>query len=404
MPLKGELRVRLRRLVISLAALLALGLGTAARGAEPVLVGMDAEFGLPASTSAQAVERGILTAIEEINAGGGVLGGRPLRLVTRDNRSVPARSAQNLRELAAMKDMVAVFCGRFSPTVLESIGLVHDLGLILLDPWASADGITENGRNPNYVFRLSLKDRYAMPAMLRHAQAKGASRVGLLLINTGWGRSNMAAAERFTAENAKPVVAGVAWYNWGDRTFLRQYHELRLKGAQAIVLTANDVEGAALVHEVAALPPDQRLPIVSHWGVTGGSFFDMAGDALREVDFSLVQSFSFSRADKAVRDTFMATYAKLYGETEPERIVSPVGVGHAYDLTRILARAIELAGTTDRAAVRDALEKVRGVKGLVRHHDRPFTAEDHDALDASDVFMARFSPSGTIVPLPASGR
>jgi ABC-type branched-subunit amino acid transport system substrate-binding protein len=41
-------------------------------------VGIDAEFGLDNSTSAQAVELGVRTAIAEINAAGGLLLGRRL--------------------------------------------------------------------------------------------------------------------------------------------------------------------------------------------------------------------------------------------------------------------------------------------------------------------------------------
>ena len=62
---------------------------------EPVLVGIDAEFSDATSTSDDAIRLGIRLAIEEINAAGGVLGGRPLKLVERDNRSVPARGVAN---------------------------------------------------------------------------------------------------------------------------------------------------------------------------------------------------------------------------------------------------------------------------------------------------------------------
>ena len=43
-------------------------------------------------------------------------------------------------------------------------------------PWAAADGIVDNGYAPNYVFRLSLRDSWAMPTMLRHAAKKGTIR------------------------------------------------------------------------------------------------------------------------------------------------------------------------------------------------------------------------------------
>jgi len=76
---------------------------------QPVRVGLDAEFGLDNSTSAQAVELGMRTAIAEINRAGGVLKGRPIELVTKDHRSIPARGIRNIEEFARMPDLVAVF-------------------------------------------------------------------------------------------------------------------------------------------------------------------------------------------------------------------------------------------------------------------------------------------------------
>ena len=92
---------------------------------------------------------GMLIAMEEVNQAGGVLGGRPLKLIERDNKSLPARSLENLKELAGQPDLVAVFGGRFSPTLLESVPLIHSLKLPLLNPWAAADGIVDNGYAPN---------------------------------------------------------------------------------------------------------------------------------------------------------------------------------------------------------------------------------------------------------------
>jgi len=64
-------------------------------------------------------------------------------------------------------------------------------------------------------------------------------------------------------------------------------------------LVANDDEAAVLVKEMAALPATQRVPVLSHWGVTGGKFFLEAGQALQHVDFSVIQTFSFFRARPA---------------------------------------------------------------------------------------------------------
>ena len=75
-----------------------------AEESRPVYLGLDGEFGVEQSTSAQAIERGILTAIDEINRAGGVLKGRPLQLVSKDNRSVTARGDCSARHAASAVD------------------------------------------------------------------------------------------------------------------------------------------------------------------------------------------------------------------------------------------------------------------------------------------------------------
>ena len=387
-----------------LAVLVTLGMLVGARvmAAEPVGIGIEAEFGLPGSTSAQAIERGVRLAAAEINARGGVLGGRPLEVVIRDNRSVPARSQENLRDLAALPDMVAVFCGRYSPVVIEDIALVHQLGLILLDPWASADSIVDSGFTPNYIFRLSLADRWALPAMMRHAWAKGTRRVGVLLPNTSWGRSSKAAIERTTGAGV-PAVVGTAWYNWGDKSLMRPYLDLLQQGAQAILFVANDSEGGTLMREMLSLPKEQRLPLILHWGVTGGALTQAAGGALGVLDLSVVQTFSFLTAEPRRLAHFLQQWRHFFGPIEPENIISPVGVAHAYDLTHLLARAIDAAGSTDRSQVRAALERLREHEGVIRRYVQPFGPNDHEALGPENVFMAVFRADGVIVPLPAPG-
>lgn len=128
-----------------------------ARAAEkaPVLVGLDGEFGLENSFSAQAIELGLRTAIAEINAAGGVLGGRPIELVIKDNRAILARSIRNNAEFASMPNLVAVFGGRFSPVILEQLPILKEAKLPYMVVWAAADPIIENGMQPNYVFRLA---------------------------------------------------------------------------------------------------------------------------------------------------------------------------------------------------------------------------------------------------------
>ena len=230
------------------------------------------------------------------------------------------------------------------------------------------------------------------------AIAVGQPRVGLLLPNTAWGRSNS-----LSLDNAAPA-AGVTlvakrWYNWGDASLLKPYMELLDAGAEAVILVANETEGALFIKELASLPPDQRLPVVSHWGITGGKFARLSGEALQEVELAVIQTYSFVGRDDPAARRVLRALKQDYGVETADQVKSPVGVAHAYDLTHLLARAIDRAGSTDRRQIRDAMERLGPYQGLVRHYPRPFTAERHDALSAGDVFFARYTADDKLLPV-----
>lgn len=365
----------------------------------PVVIGIDGEFGLANSTSAQAVEFGVRVAVTEINEAGGVLGGRPLEILTKDHRSMPARGIRNIEEFAAMPNVVAVFGGRFSPVIIEQLPKLRETKLLFMAVWSSADVIVDNGMKPNYIFRLSLRDSLAMPTMLKSAETRGLKNVGLLLTNTSWGRSNLAAAEKYLESVNGPRIVQTTWYNWRDTSLVDKYNKLLNAGAKAVILVANDDEAAVLVREVATLPPEKRIPIISHWGITGGEFVKQAGPALNDVDFSVIQTFSFFNADKQPLNQFMRTAAKISDVRRVDDINAPVGVAHAYDMMHILARAIDLAGTTDRSRVRDALERLPEYRGLIKRYKPPFTPTRHEALGPAELFMARYRQDGVLVPI-----
>ena len=83
-----------RRWMLSIAlvalALVASGPGLHAQST-PVKLGLSAAVSGGSAASGEAIKRGLLIAIDEINARGGVLGGRKLELVVRDDEGNPAR-------------------------------------------------------------------------------------------------------------------------------------------------------------------------------------------------------------------------------------------------------------------------------------------------------------------------
>ncbi len=394
---KGLRDLSRRKVLGFVSSCLFLAPSAKAQGAKPVLLGIDGEFGLSRSTSAQAIELGTRIAMREINRAGGVLGGRPLDVVTRDNRSIPARGIRNIQELAAMPELVAVLGGRFNPVIIDQLPSITATQLPFIAVWSAADEIVDNGTQPNYVFRLSLRDSLAMPYLLKNARQRGFDKVGLLLTNSSWGRSNQSAVQKHVATKQSPAIVETALFNRQVSTLMERYLNMLNAGAKAIMLVAHDDEAALLVREIATLPASKRLPIISHWGVTGGRFFNQAGPALNVVDFSVIQTFSFFNASQAELQRFMSVAGEL-GIKRIEEIESPVGVAHAYDAVHILALAIELAKSTDRTAVRHALEHLPAHQGLVKLYAPAFTANRHEALDTQQLLMARYRADGVLVP------
>lgn len=387
----------LKVLTGSLVSTLLILVATAARTETgPIFIGLNAETGHLTSTSDDAVRQGIQLAIEEINRNGGLLGGRKLALMDRDNRAVPARAAAHYRELAETKDLVAVFCGKFSSAVIEALPLIHEKQLLLLDPWAANDKIVENGFSPNYAFRLSLKDSWAVPAMMEYSRKRGFRKVGLLLVNTSWGRNNNEVVKRYLAANPGISVVDTQWFNYGDNTLMPQYLSIRKAGADAIVYVGVEPEGAVLVRELASMPPGKRLPVVSHWSIAGGDFPAMTGAALAKVDLAFVQTFDLHHATGRRAGQLLSSLKKQFRMKSFSDVKSPCGLAHAYDLTHILAMAIGKAGTTDRKMVRDALEQLDRYEGLIRTYAPPFTPATHEALSPEYVFMARYGKDGSI--------
>jgi branched-chain amino acid transport system substrate-binding protein len=149
------------------------------------------------------------------------------------------------------------------------------------------------------------------------------------------------------------------------------------------------------------LPEKERLPVISHWGITGGSFYQEVGEDLKKVDLMFLQTCSFLNPPNPKKaKAVIAAYQEAFPECRSAKdIFAPVGTAHAYDLVHLLALAMEKAGTIDRAAVRDALECLPEYSGLVRRYDPPFTPDRHDALNARDFCMARYDVKGVIVPV-----
>ncbi len=369
---------------------------TGVQAAAPIRIGLNADMSTADVESGEAIRRGALIAIEEINAAGGVLG-RPLALEVRDHRRNPARGLVNVRELAEQPDVVAILGGKHTPVILGELALIHEIGIPYLVAWAAGTPIVDNGFVPNFVFRVSVRDEFAGEFLVAQAVARGYSRLALVLEQTGWGRSNeQALMAALRARGLKPVQ--VEWFNWGEKAFDQILS--RSGQADALMFVGNAPDGVNLVRALAAMDDPEALPMIAHWGIAGGDFVAPLGEMLEKVDLMFLQTFSFFTPPFPERAApVIQAYTRLFDTTGTlHEIEAPTGVAHAYDLVHLLGQAIERAGNTRRAAVREAIENLEYHAGLVRDYAPPFTPHRHDALTPQDYRMARFV-NGAIIPL-----
>ena len=221
--------------------------------------------------------------------------------------------------------------------------------------------------------------------------------MGVILPTTAWGRS-IANALTQRAREDRLQIAGEAWYAFGEKTLIERYRDLLKGGADIVIFVANELEGAVLVRELAALQPAERCPVLSHWGITGGAFESLAGDALYDLDWSVVQTFSFHRNTNNKASALLQKVRDRLNVSRIAEIESVSGLAHGYDLTWMLAMALKQAGRVNRQAIRDEMEKLGRFEGVVRNYERPFTPTKHDALDQSDIFFARYVRGEGLIP------
>ncbi len=363
-----------------------------------------------AKASGLSIEQGIRTALSEVN---NTIGGKKVNLVIRDHHGNAARSLMHLQEFIQDKNALVVFSGLHSTPLLENLNLINNNQILLLDPWAAAGPITRGKSKENWVFRLSIDDTKAGSVIVNSALKEGFKKPYLLLESTGWGKSNVKTMTKALKKQAL-VPHGIEWFKWNisltaAKIKLRQIVN---SGADAILLVANANEGKTFAKAMLTIKPEQRLPVRSHWGITGGNFTEVITAKDRaQIDLKFLQTrFSFisSPATKLSKQALQQA-SKLFPQLikSAKDIKAPTGFIHGYDLTRILIAASSkgLTGNTKqmRLQIKQQLENLpTKVNGLIKTYHKPFSPYNinnlnaHEALSSKDFVMAYYDDKDQI--------
>lgn len=362
--------------------------------------------------SAQSIWRGFDLALNEIDH---TIQGYRIELVKKNHSGNVTRSLSNYEDYLEDDQALAVISGIHSAPLIKNRGFINENSALTLVPWAAGGPITRHPSTENWIFRLSLDDMKVGEVLIDYAlDVKGCKAPHLLLEDTSWGDSN-ARNMNVALEKRNTQSSGITRFSWNMKSHVARskLQDLKENGADCIVLVANAIEGSQLAISMSELDVSMRLPIISHWGITGGNFHETVNAKTREdIDLSFVQScFSFNQEPLSPkgRDVLIQAMERYPDDiTKPSDIRSPTGLIHGHDLGHLLIAALKTVVLTDdieknRDNVRVALESLEApIDGLVKTYNAPFSpysstnVDAHEALGADNYCMAVFGPNDEI--------
>ena len=362
--------------------------------------------------SAYSIEMGLRTAFSEL---GNEIQGHKVVFVPMDHKGNSVRSKRNMMAFKDDHQALVIFAGMHSPPLIKYRKYINENEILTLVPWAAGGPITRFPDKHNWVFRLSIDDTKAGYRMAGFAiEKKKCKSPHLLLEKTPWGKSNEKSM-KFALKKLSGYTPDVTWFNWNTKEHVAKIKLRKAikRGADCLLFVGNAIEGAAFSKAMVSL--DHKVPIISHWGITGGSFHNVIDKELREkFDLTFIQScFSFvSSKPTALSQKVLAKAQKLYPQIKAGKdIPAPTGFIHAYDLGKLTIEAIKSIKLgqdmkENRKKLRTALESLKSpVQGLIKKYEAPFeefskeNLDAHEALGLEDFCMAKYGSENQVTIL-----
>ena len=335
----------------SLALALALTLATPLIGATATikvgevdpLTGGVSQFGI-------GCHQGFVLAFEQINAQGGILG-QTIELVTEDDQSKPGQSATAVRKLITQDKVTAILGDATSSATLESAPIAQTDKIPMITPTATNPRITEVG---DFIFRVCFLDEFQGRALARFAREKlKAERVFTL---TDVKQDYSVDLLKFFKEEFTKLggaIVGEQSYSSGDIDFRAQLTPIRGSKPDAVYVPGYYQEVALIVKQGRQI--GLTMPFIGCDGWADQALLTIGGKAMDGCFFTN----HFSPEDQSpIVKNFVEKFQGKYG-TLPDTF-SALG----YDAARLLADAIQRAGSSGSQAVRDALAKTAGFQGV----------------------------------------
>lgn len=351
------------------ASLLLVGVGSAS-AAEPIRIGSFLAVTGPASFLGDPELKTLQMYVEDFNAKGGV-GGRKLELIHYDTGGNAKDAVNFVKRLIKNDNVDLIIGGTTSGDTLAVIPDVEKEGI----PFISLAGAVEIVEPvKKWVFKMPHTDRMAVAKIYEDLRRRDLTRVALITGDGGFDKSGHEQLLKLAPQYGITIVAD-EFYGNKDTDMTAQLTKIRASGAQAIINFGFGQAPAIVTRNVKQL--GIALPLYQSHGVASKTFVDLAGSAAEGVRLpaaALVVAEQLPDTDpqKPVLLAYKKQYEAKYGP------VSTFG-GHAYDGLMIAVEAIQRAGGTDKAKVRDEIEKTQGFIGTAGVFN--MTPDDHMGLN-----------------------
>jgi branched-chain amino acid transport system substrate-binding protein len=333
--------------LITPVCLLLLSFGATARAAEPIPVGeINPRTGV-LGVQGTAIHQGILLAIEEANAGGGIRG-RPITLLSRDDEGKPERAIASAEELTARHRAVALIGGY----VDSLVGPIGEVAERTKTPYIATASLDERltGKGNRYFFRISSLAPYVavMTGVVR--EVFRAKSVAILYSHTP-GASQLARKQKEILEQAGIRVVVFEPFSPGLSDFTPLLARVRDQGAEVLISNTFFADHLLLVRQMA----QAGIKVRAFLGAFGMEFPAVIKE-LGAISEGLFGTTTWQPGvTVAGRETefraFIEAFARRFGR-EPVPLAM-----HGYAAAKTLLKAVEATARGEKAITGEALRE-----------------------------------------------
>ncbi len=319
--------------------LLALGVPADAQKADEVTLGIVAEMTGSGASTGHFWENGVLMAVEEINAAGGILG-RKVTTFTLDTKTEAATGMAMMRRAVDRKPFV-VMGSCYSGITLANMPILQAAGIPQFTA-AEAPSITDRG-NPN-IFRTMYSSSLSMQKVaLWVTDVLKVKQLAIVYANDEFGRGGRDALVKLVQAKGVKIVADLGT-DLGQADFTGELARVKASGADTLFAYIHEEEGGRFLRQAKEMGVDQAMRIVDHATLVGPETVKLAGKAAEGIQ-GFVDMSQESKAFKPIAQK----YEKKYGQVPDHNFFK------GYIGTYVVKATAEIAGSFDQQKFRDTL-------------------------------------------------